>query len=277
MTTLDALQHLAAAAEEADGVAPLDEATWRLLRRHPDAVSLHVTADRPDAGVAAVHDGELALVVHPEHRGRGLGRALLATATDADAPTLAWSHADHPAARVLAASAGWDVVRELWVMRRPDVALPPVAVPDGVVVRGYEPSDRDELLRVNAAAFAHHPEQGSMDVDELAERMAEPWFDPAGLLVAAPADAPGQLLGFHWTKRHSAALGEVYVVGLAPEAQGRGLGGVLTLAGLHHLRDGGAREILLYVESDNAAAIAVYRRLGFEHHVRDTHVMYRRR
>jgi mycothiol synthase len=128
-------------------------------------------------------------------------------------------------------------------------------------------------VRVNAAAFAHHPEQAAMDAANLAERMAQPWFDPAGLLVAADR---GRLLGFHWTKQHSPELGEVYVVGIDPAAQGRGLGKVLTLAGLHHLADRGVREILLYVESDNAAAIAVYSSLGFRHADADTHVMYRR-
>ena len=112
-----------------------------------------------------------------------------------------------------------------------------------------------------------------MDAANLAERMAQPWFDPEGLLVATDGD---RLLGFHWTKQHSPELGEVYVVAIAPEAQGRGLGGVLTLAGLHHLADRGVSEVLLYVESDNRPAIAVYRRLGFGHEARDTHVMYRR-
>ncbi len=105
--------------------------------------------------------------------------------------------------------------------------------------------------------------------------MGEDWFDPAGLLLAEDT-ATGDLLGFHWTKRHSAALGEVYVVGVAAAAQGRGLGRALTLAGLHHLAGGGADEVLLYVESDNGPAVAVYSRLGFTHAEVDTHVMYRR-
>ena len=79
----------------------------------------------------------------------------------------------------------------------------------------------------------------------------------------------GALLGFHWTKVHSESLGEVYVVGVDPAAQGRGLGNVLTLTGLHHLADrlaGGPHDasVMLYVEADNTAAVKTYRRLGFE-------------
>ena len=56
-------------------------------------------------------------------------------------------------------------------MRRPTSdPLPPLAVPDGVEVRGYRPEDADAVLAVNAAAFAHHPEQGSLDAAGLAER-----------------------------------------------------------------------------------------------------------
>ncbi|MEQ4548197.1 GNAT family N-acetyltransferase, partial [Nocardioides kribbensis] len=101
----------------------------------------------------------------------------------------------------------------------------------------------------------------------------EAWFDPAGLVVA---ERDGSLVGFHWTKQHSPDLGEVYVVGVDPVAQGQGLGRVVTLAGLHHLAGLGVGEVLLYVESDNEAAVATYSRLGFGHAAPDTHVQYRR-
>ena len=262
---------IAAAAEQADGAAPLDEATWLTLRHHPERVRSWV---RENAFALLVGE-ELSLVVHPDARGRGLGGELLGEVLTAyDGELRAWSHGDHPAAAKLARATGFDRIRELWVMRR-DMAnpLPPLAKRDGVTVRGYEPGDAGELVRVNAAAFAAHPEQGAMDAANLADRMAQEWFDPAGLLVAVEGD---RMLGFHWTKRHSPELGEVYVVGIDPSAQGRGLGKTLTLAGLHHLADGGAREVLLYVESDNEPAIAVYSGLGFGHAARDTHVMYRR-
>ena len=192
-----------------------------------------------------------------------------------DGAVSAWSHGDHPAAAALARTprlrAGPVAVGDADGRRAQP--LPALVVPDGLSVRGYTPDDAADVVRVNAAAFAHHPEQGAMDAADLAERMAEPWFDPAGLLLASDGD---RLLGFHWTKQHSPELGEVYVVGIDPAAQGRGLGKLLTLAGLHHLAGLGVAEVLLYVESDNAPAVAVYSGLGFTHADADTHVMYPR-
>ncbi|MGN0063511.1 MAG: mycothiol synthase [Nocardioides sp.] len=274
---LTRLEQLVGEAGAYDGSDALDEATTMAVRdglAHP-----HLTDD----GLSLWNGGDLTLLVRPSARGRGQGRALLADAlTRAPQGRLtAWSHGNHPAAAALAASHGWQRVRDLWVMRRPAaLPLPPRGRTAGVTVRGYRDDDAAEVVRVNAAAFAHHPEQGAMDLDNLHRRMAEEWFDPAGLLVAE-SDAGG-LLGFHWTKVHPLAegqdvpLGEVYVVGVDPAAQGRGLGRVLTLAGLHHLHERGVIEVLLYVESDNAPAVATYTGLGFTHADADTHVMYAR-
>jgi mycothiol synthase len=137
-------------------------------------------------------------------------------------------------------------------------------------------TDEDAFLAANAAAFAHHPEQGRMTRADLDDRVAEPWFDPAGFFLAWRGE---QLLGYHWTKVHTETappFGEVYVVGITPDAQGGGLGRLLTLTGLHHLAGRGLGEVILYVESDNAPAVAVYERLGFTHAPADTHVMYAR-
>jgi mycothiol synthase len=265
-----------AAGREAGENDPLDEAAQLRLKHHGLADSTLWLAGSD--GFALAHAGGVDLAVAPGARGQGLGRELAEASLGGGDPVTAWSHNDHPAAAVLAERHGLRRARELWVMRRPaSEPLPELVVPDGVTVRGYrdgpDGGDRDEVLRVNAAAFAHHPEQGSMDADDLAARMSESWFDPAGLLVADGGDG---LLGFHWTKQHGAELGEVYVVAIDPDAQGRGLGRVLTLAGLQHLAGLGVREVLLYVESDNAPAVRVYAGLGFTHAAEDTHVQYRR-
>ncbi|WP_183096436.1 mycothiol synthase, partial [Nocardioides stalactiti] len=154
------------------------------------------------------------------------------------------------------------------------VPLPAAEPPLGVTIRDFGTADAAALLEVNAAAFAAHPEQGGLTAADLDERMAEPWFDPAGLLLAVDDD--GSLLGFHWTKRHDEKHGEVYVLGVSPAAHGRGIGRVLTVAGLRHLASRGLEEVVLYVEADNTAALGLYSGLRFTHVPTDTHVQYRR-
>ena len=126
--------------------------------------------------------------------------------------------------------------------------------------------DHAELLRVNNAAFDWHPEQGGWTDSVLRERLGQPWFEPEGLFLAFD-DATGRLVGFHWTKVHDDRLGEVYVLGVDPDAQGRGLGRALTVVGLAHLgrrlADAADPQVMLYVEADNAAALGTYRKLGF--------------
>ncbi|TQL66941.1 mycothiol synthase [Nocardioides albertanoniae] len=269
--TVEQVLAITKATEAYDGVAPLDEATLLTLRNRPEAATIWGDV----RGFGLLIGTELSLVVLTQHRGVGLGRQLLLRAPATEPGTTAWSHGDNPAAARLATSQGWERTRELWVMRRAAADLPPApATPDGVVVRGFEPGDESELLRVNAAAFAHHPEQGGMTASDLAERMAESWFDPAGLITAWEGE---RLLAFHWTKRHSDSEGEVYVVGVDPAAQGRGLGKLVTLLGLEHLAASGVAAIHLYVEGDNTPAVRLYEGLGFTRAAADTHVQYTRR
>ncbi len=165
-------------------------------------------------------------------------------------------------------------MRELWQLRRPLADLEDVPVPPDTRLRAFRPgADEDAWLAVNAAAFASHPEQGRWQRADVEAREREPWFDPAGLLLAE--DVPtGELLGSHWTKRHPDGVGEVYVLAVAPAAQGRRLGAALLAAGLRHLRDAGCREVLLYVDGDNRRALALYERAGFARY--DLDVQYAR-
>ncbi|MFJ9131000.1 mycothiol synthase [Streptomyces sp. NPDC102340] len=215
------------------------------------------------------------LVVHPAHRGHGHGRALGAALLAASGKRLrVWAHGGHSAARHLAQVLGLTLFRELRQMRRPltNLELPEPVLPAGVRIRTFVPGQDDEAwLAVNAAAFAHHPEQGSLTQRDLDDRKAEPWFDPAGFFLAFRGD---ELVGFHWTKVHAQErLGEVYVVGVAPAGQGGGLGKALTATGLRHLAAAGLPTAMLYVDADNKAAVSVYERLGFTTY--ETDLMYR--
>jgi mycothiol synthase len=288
------VEALLRAATDADGVQPLSEHVWLHLRHGGEGPDLNLLLRLPDGTLAGyahldptdpVAGPSAEVVVHPEQRGHGYGRRLVQAAVDA-APghrLRLWAHGDQPAARALARSMGLTEVRRLEQWRRSlRLALPDAPLPPGVRLRAFRPGADDEAwLALNAAAFAHHPEQGSWTLADLHARMAEDWFNPEGFLLA---EEDGELVGFHWTKLHGGdrqadprqvhgsgtdhdhghePIGEVYVVGVRPDQQGRGLGRALTVAGLRYLRDAGLGTAMLYVESDNEPARAVYRGLGF--------------
>ena len=145
----------------------------------------------------------------------------------------------------------------------------PATLPGDVTVRGFAERDLADLVRINARAFSHHPEQGALSEQDFAERMAEPWFDPAGLLVATRGD---RAIGFHWTKRHDPTTGEVYVIGVDPDHAGGGVGRGLLHLGMQHLREQGTKRVILYVEGDQRYVVDLYLSAGFEIANRD--VMY---
>jgi mycothiol synthase len=269
------------AAEVIDRRAAVDEATL-LAWRQTGLSRFSLWLAEPSRGFALADPTsdriELSLVVHPQHRGRGLGGELARSVMDAvpEASVSAWSHGSFPAAAALAQRLGFERVRDLWLMRRAlDAALPVPQVPPEVRLRTFVAGrDEEAFLAVNAAAFASHPEQGGLTRADLELRKAQPWFDAEGFLLAESV-TDGRLLGFHWTKVHPGdpAYGEVYVVAVSPDAQSGGLGSALTLAGLHSLRSRGLTRVLLYVEADSRA-VAVYERLGFTHADQDTDVQY---
>lgn len=264
----DDVRELVLAAAEVDGVVPVGEQVLRELAGRDSEHLLVTDSDGSLLGYLNVNSGGTAeLAVRPDARRRGIGAALIrATLAREGSSTRFWAHGTLPAARALAESCGLLPVRELLQMRRPLSEVPETAVPQGVSIRRYSgQADNAELLRVNNAAFSWHPEQGGWVESDIGQRMSEPWFDPEGLFLAVD-ESTGELLGFHWTKVHDDRLGEVYVLGVDPDAQGRGLGRVLTLRGLTHLAGElghGDAAVMLYVESDNTAAIRTYEALGF--------------
>jgi mycothiol synthase len=253
----------------------------------PSPESSGSSSDGSSSSGPAPSDSPLSgeLVVHPAHRRRGHGTALVAALADAAGSRgiRIWAHGDLPAAAEFAKATGFTRARELWQLLLPldpsSPALPSPALPDGVTLRTFVPgSDEEAWLAVNRRAFAHHPEQGSWTRADLDAREAEPWFDPDGFFLAVRDS--GELIGFHWTKVHPSGgtdggpIGEVYVVGVDPAAHGGGLGRALTVAGLAHLRARGLAEVMLYVDGDNSPAVRLYESLGFTRW--HTDVMYER-
>jgi mycothiol synthase len=272
-----AIRDVITAAAEHDGVAPVGD---QVLRELPHDRTRHLVAQDSGAVVGYLNlvpatsesPAMAEAVVHPATRRHGVGAALIRMGlAEGGAGARVWAHGDLEPARATAAALDLVAARELLQMRRNLADLPALTEPAGTVLRTYAGSeDDDELLRVNNAAFAWHPEQGGWTEQDLAERRGEAWFDAAGLFLATDA-ASGKLLGFHWTKVHGPGLGEVYVVGVDPAAQGRGVGRVLTLVGLQYLAErlGAEATVMLYVEANNSAAVKTYKALGFDVASRD--------
>lgn len=281
----EAVATLARGAAEADGFDALNESAVLALR-HPSATTTHVLATVDDTlvGYAQLQIDEStstdttgdaatgSLVVAPEHRRTGVGTRLYEAlrATAGEGTLQIWAPHDTAAAAALATGQHLTRVRELMIMKRPltDPVPAPVVAP-GATIRTFNPErDAQSWLRVNARAFAHHPEQGAITASDLAERMAEDWFDADGFFLAV-RDADQALLGYHWTKEHDDGLGEVYVLGVDPDSGGQGLGKALLRTGLQHLADGGDTTVLLYVEADHPSAVGLYASHGFVESSRD--------
>ncbi|MGH8984846.1 MAG: mycothiol synthase [Acidimicrobiia bacterium] len=284
---LVAIGRLHDAAEAADGHPSLNDAAWRDLESGgPDSAGVLATEAEAAVGYAHVARGdnvapphwEVGLVVHPDHRGLGLDARLLDAiaahvARRGGGLALLWMLGADERADAAVAPAGFVSHRELLQMR---VALPlkeAPTLPPGTQVRSFVPgADDDAWLAVNNRAFVDHPEQGGWTETTLQRRMAEPWFDPAGLVLAVDADG---LAGFCWTKIHPPvpgdpdALGEIFVIGVDPSRHGHGLGRALVVTGLATLADRGIRTGMLFVDGANAAALHLYESLGFTTHRRD--------
>ena len=133
-------------------------------------------------------------------------------------------------------------------------------------IQNFDPVQHKKAwLDLNNKIFINHPDQGNWDMQDLENRMAEPWFDPAGFFLASDSN---KLVGTCWTKIHhdlvnQAPVGELYVVGVDPDHIGKGIGRAVSIAALNYLYDKGIREAMLYVDADNAQGLRLYEALGF--------------
>lgn len=234
----------ALAVADADGVEAFGEASIR-----------DIAEDRP-ARYMAVYDDELIalavmgregteLAVHPDHRGSGWGGELVGHVTATVEPKI-WAHGNLPAAARLARAAGLVAGRELVKMQ---AGFEADQADHGLQLR--RPVSDDEIADLNALIFADHPEQGAMTVADVPPRGGE-------IMIAIEDEKPA---GFYWIQRDPA---ELYVMGVHPAFQGRGLAARLTRAALVDLAGGGAQSVTLFVDGENERAVKAYEKVGFE-------------
>ena len=276
----DEVLALIASATDSDGIPPVAEHVLLHLRHGGDKADSHLVATKDDvvAGYAhldltdAVEGPSAELVIAPQFRQSGIGSELLKSLTETPKLRL-WSHGDLPGAKNLALSNGFTRVRTVIQMRR-SLTDPIPEIDPNIPIRSFLPGiDNQAWLELNNRSFTSHPEQSNWSERDLEIRTKESWFDPSGFLIS---EIDNQLAGFCWTKVHGGdhdPIGEIYVMGVDPKFQGRGIGRAVTIAGLKHLRYQGIFSAMLYVDEKNTAAINLYKSVGFTEWGRD--VLYR--
>ncbi|HEX4081450.1 MAG TPA: mycothiol synthase [Acidimicrobiales bacterium] len=280
-THRERVDRLVVRAATATGHRPVSEQTQRVLDRPTPGASWVLFMPAGFGVLARDRAGwEVEIVVDPDARQAGettaieveLLRAALAYAAGRGGGTVRyWAFTVVDGHDDAVTALGFEVERTLLQMRVP-LPLDPAVRPTGrpLAVRPFRPGDDDAAwLEANNRAFAGHPEQGDWDEATLLARQAEPWFDAAGFLLHEEGGAAGEggrVAGSCWTKVHedtTPPMGEIYVISVDPDFGGRGLGRALTIAGLDHLASLGLSVGMLYVDEANAAAVGLYRSLGF--------------
>jgi mycothiol synthase len=283
---------LIADATNLDGVPPVSEHVLLHLRHGGDKSDSHLIAIHEDqvAGYAhldltdLVEGPSVELVIAPKFRGKGIGSELLKSLTQTPKLRL-WSHGDLPGAKNLAFANGFKRVRTVIQMRR-SLTDAIDEIDPKISIRSFLPGiDNQSWLEVNNRSFKNHPEQSNWSERDLEIRTKESWFNPTGFLIA---ELDNKLAGFCWTKVHGGhshkhsesepvhdhdPIGEIYIMGVDPAFQGKGIGRAVTIAGLKHLRYQGIFSAMLYVDELNSSAIKLYKSLGFKEWGRD--VLYR--
>jgi len=280
------------AAHDFDGTPPIAEHVLLHLRHGGDKSDSHIMFEEGNQVIAYAHldttdlvaGPSVEAVVHPNHRGKGLGSLILKEAIKVCGDkTRIWSHGDLPAAKAIAKSLKLERLWSNLLMSKSLGEIQPIT--SKYPIRTFIPDfDNQEFLSLNNKVFANYPDQGGWSEDDLKVRLNESWFDEKGFFVA---EDKGDLIGFCWTKIHGAhthshngeddhgheALGEIYVLAVNPDYTGQGVGRDLTITGLNYLKYQGLNNVMLYVGVENKPAFNLYKSLGFNEFGSD--VMYR--
>ncbi len=210
--------------------------------------------------------------VHPEHRRRGLATKLLGYATHrAKESGAKAAHVsipqDNTVARSVLSRLGFRLVRRFLELR---LNIPEIRWQDidqtALRYRHLQRGGEDRLTEIQNRSFAGTWGYNPNTVEEIIYRTNLSNCSPEDIILACDGDKP---IGYCWTRTtYEAAAGEgkgqIFMLGVDPDYRGRGVGKAVLLAGLSYLKNKGLRVAELTVDSENKAACALYRSVGFK-------------
>jgi mycothiol synthase len=219
--------------------------------------------------------------VHPDRRGRGLGRALLAWQLGRGAEVHAERHPESPARLTvvvpeamtalesLARRAGMSAVRWYRLMERPLRELPGEPAAPAVELAPFTWDRDDEVRRAHNAAFTQHHgsserDQASWEVMFTGQRSFRP--DLSVLALANGAVVAYALVYVYESDTRATGVRTAHFgqIGTLPEFRGRGLASAVIAAALRAAAAAECDAAGLQVDSDNVTgALRLYEGMGF--------------
>jgi mycothiol synthase len=221
--------------------------------------------------------------VHPDWRGRGIGRAILTWKEGRARQRLAESGTTLPARlavmveerardhRRLYAAAGFSPIRWYSAMRR-DLRepLPQRGAPEGVVITPWSPDVDEQIGPAHDEAIAEH--WGCAPRSTQSRALRSSGFVADWSWVAFDEARPGAVIGYLLSAHHEQdwpalgySCGFTDAVGVSTAWRGRGVGSALLVAAMTSYRDAGLEYACLRVDTANpTGAGTLYAELGYE-------------
>lgn len=222
----------------------------------------------PETGIGRV---VLDCWIHPAHRGKGLAKALLGYGAQR-ARRLGAEKAhvnvqkEKIAERNVLQHLGFEHVRTFLELTL-DLSGFPAEDIQAYGCRYLQSGEEGMLTDIQNRSFTGSWGYNPNTIDTIAYRLNLSHSSPGDVVVACQGR---EILAYCWTEVPAGnrlgtnqQKGRVYMIGTAPDVRGRGLGKRVLLAGLSHLKQRGAKECELTVDSQNETARRLYNSLGF--------------
>ena len=208
-----------------------------------------------------------------EHRGKGIGRALLrevmryveGLGVEALHMEASVAHAD---VNHMLSLHGMETVKSLWQMRWESDEVPDVNLPEGFAVRSLVAGQDEQVLtELQNISFGENWGFSPNTVEQIRVRVEHNRGGPEGIIfITDDGTEHGKPAAYNWTmfiEDGAASSGIIAMTGVHPDYRGRGIGRAVVTAGIAYLVERGAAAVELEVDSENAPARELYLKLGF--------------
>lgn len=230
-----------------------------------------LVAELDGAPVGLICSDYRLLVVRPDVRRRGVGRALATgseehLASTPDGPLVLFPPHGNEGALAFLQAIGFQYDHSSWrFVLDPTRVAPLPELPDDIKLMSYRDVDVLPYIDLINTSFLDHPTPIRVTLEQIEHVHAQASFDPAAIAILC--NGVGEMIGFCVTGYDPAEdppVGSIRLVGVLRAYRGRGLGRWLLLWGIEHLNSKGIETVELSVDAENENAVGLYHSVGFD-------------